>query len=83
MRVHRVQGLENNSIMTALKRASPDMTAVFHPWLYGRFIRVCHRCCEHGRGSSKFDVGELKSIHGGSMGWGLKILLKIPVKEFI
>ena len=36
-----------------------------------------------GVGSSKFDGGgELKSIHGGSMG-GLKCCWKIPVKEFI
>ena len=33
MRVYREQGLENLSIMTALKSASPDMTAVFHAWL--------------------------------------------------
>ena len=34
-----------------------------------------------GGGSSKFDGG-LKSIHRGSMG-KLKMLSKIPVKEFI
>ena len=35
-----------------------------------------------GGGSSKFDGG-LKSIHGGSMGGGLKFCWKIPVVEFI
>ena len=50
---------------------------------YSTFYRVSHRCSEHEGGSSKFDWGgELKSIHGGSMG-GLKMPSKIPAKEFI
>ena len=57
-----------------------------------QFYSTSHRRCEHGGGGgggggegvcfSKFDGG-LKSIHGRSMGGGLKCCRKIPVEEFI
>ena len=42
---------------------------------YSRVIRVSHRCCKHGGGSSKFDGGDLSQNMGGSKG-ELKMLSK-------
>ena len=65
------------SIAPVLLDCSKQTGWISQHWNQQAISRVSHRCWGHGGNTSEFDGGGgIKSIHGGSMGRGLKMLSK-------